>query len=185
MIDHDGDGHLDVSEIEALMTSMGITFNSKAHLRKALDSLDLDRNGKVDFDEFSHWYHKNAPQDERFGFAKRFSRKNSLKKLGSKSEEEYYDLEDEDTEGRRAERVQAEDDESFSIIHHYSAPNVHNVQMAVCNVFHVADHSRTESDDGRRRIRRAMFRALAPPKSEVKARARSCYRIQHARADLT
>ena len=170
MIDHDGDGHLDVAEIEALMTSMGIKFDSKAQLRKALDSLDLDGNGKVDFDEFSHWYHKNAPQDERFGFAKRFSRKNSLKKLGSKSEEEYYDLEDEDTEWRRAERVQAEDDESFSIIHHYNAPNlVHNVQMAVCNVFHVADHSRTESDDGRRRIRRAMFRALcSSQKAKVK-----------------
>jgi Ca2+-binding EF-hand superfamily protein len=60
MLDRDGNGHLDMYEIQDLLEALGVTNLSHEQLRRGMSRLDLDGNNKVDFDEFFEWYSKHA-----------------------------------------------------------------------------------------------------------------------------
>lgn len=56
MLDRDGNGTLDILEIEELLHALGIENISQDQLRRGMRRLDTDGNNKVDFDEFYEWY---------------------------------------------------------------------------------------------------------------------------------
>ena len=60
MLDRDGNGHLDMNEIQDLLEALGVTNLSHEQLRRGMSRLDMDGNNKVDFDEFFEWYSKHA-----------------------------------------------------------------------------------------------------------------------------
>jgi Ca2+-binding EF-hand superfamily protein len=60
MLDRDGNGHLDMYEIQDLLRALGITHVSPEQLARGMARLDTDGNNKVDFDEFYEWYSTHA-----------------------------------------------------------------------------------------------------------------------------
>ena len=53
--DRDGDGHVDVSEFGRLLDGLGLGY-SDAQVAAAFESIDLNRSGLIDFDEFCRWW---------------------------------------------------------------------------------------------------------------------------------
>eukprot|EP01062_Namystynia_karyoxenos_P060218 TRINITY_DN51745_c0_g1_i1.p1 TRINITY_DN51745_c0_g1~~TRINITY_DN51745_c0_g1_i1.p1 ORF type:complete len:314 (+),score=114.06 TRINITY_DN51745_c0_g1_i1:69-944(+) len=53
--DLNGDGHIDASELGALCSSLSLHID-EVELQRALEMLDADRNGTVEFDEFMVWF---------------------------------------------------------------------------------------------------------------------------------
>lgn len=55
MIDKDGSGAIDVSELEILMLALGRPMSATA-IEDGLKRLDSDRSGVIEFEEFAAWY---------------------------------------------------------------------------------------------------------------------------------
>lgn len=53
--DTNGDGHLDISEVKALCSSLGMNLN-RYELESAFFMLDRDGNGDVSLEEFQYWF---------------------------------------------------------------------------------------------------------------------------------
>ena len=53
--DADGSGAIDKDELQALSKQLGHPL-SEEQLQKALEDLDLNKDGVIDFDEFCRWY---------------------------------------------------------------------------------------------------------------------------------
>jgi Ca2+-binding EF-hand superfamily protein len=53
--DRDGNGKIDEAELRQLLDALGVGF-SDAQVRATLESIDLDQNGLIDFDEFRAWW---------------------------------------------------------------------------------------------------------------------------------
>jgi Ca2+-binding EF-hand superfamily protein len=54
-VDHDGNGRIDESEFSVLLDALGLGF-SDAQVRAAFVSIDLDRSGQIELEEFRAWW---------------------------------------------------------------------------------------------------------------------------------
>ncbi len=53
--DRDGDGHIDVGEFGRMLDGLGLGY-SDAQVAAAFESIDANRSGRIDFDEFCSWW---------------------------------------------------------------------------------------------------------------------------------
>ena len=53
--DRNGDGRLELSELGQLLDELGAGYD-ETQVKAAFEAIDLDHDGEIDFQEFSHWW---------------------------------------------------------------------------------------------------------------------------------
>ncbi len=56
LFDANGEGTLDPKELQALCAALGAPLNGPDELNAAMQELDKDRSGRIEFDEFQKWF---------------------------------------------------------------------------------------------------------------------------------
>jgi len=82
-VDVNKSGALGDSEVSKLACQLGLSL-SQTELSDAMHRMDLDRSGKVEFEEFKNWWHSNREDDQlQRALAKNFAAAGSLQGSGA------------------------------------------------------------------------------------------------------